>query len=213
MYKRQVQDVGPGINTSPEIPPTADLVGDELIEFDGNCLECEDGVVAEAGCDCGGAGCDHCGIAGRSLVSENIGSRAASLGKGVARRTVGAGKNILGGVHGQQAEPRLFTPVRNVLGTLNQGLAGNESVHAVGQLSFLSFARDYRGRGRQLSSGAPNLFANGPSEGNFTGVDLSYGRRRSGGRGWEARYIGFDPAQASDVSADPTLVWLSLIHI
>ena len=33
-----VQDVGPGINTSPEIPPTADLVGDELIEFDGNCL-------------------------------------------------------------------------------------------------------------------------------------------------------------------------------
>lgn len=105
-------------------------------------------------------------------------------------------------------QPQLWTPVRNILGGANNRLAGNGAVHAVGQLTFLSFSRDYRGRGRQLSSGVPNLFANGPDEGDFTGVDINYGRRRYDGRGWEMRYIGFDPSSATDVSGGgPALVW------
>ena len=105
--------------------------------------------------------------------------------------------------------PHLKTPVRNFLGGVNAGLTPNHNgVHAVGQLTFLSLSRDYRGRGRQLSSGGPNLFANGPDEGDFTGVDISYGRRRVGGKGWEMRYIGFNPDAATDfATSGPTLVW------
>ena len=101
------------------------------------------------------------------------------------------------------------TPVRNILGGLNTRLGGGDgSVHATGQLNFVSFSRDYRGNGRQLSNGIPNLFANGPDEGDFFGVDFNYGRRRSDGKGWEFRFIGFDPDAASDVAgSDPELVW------
>ena len=220
------------VDASPAIPQTAELVGDELIEFDGDCLECEsaqgqvpmesvEGEVYETygsesasvgHCGCGIVGCTACarhasGPLRNSIVSENIGSRTVAVGKNVVSKTLGAGKNFLGTVHTQRGNPHVVTPVRNVLGTINNRLAGNESVYAVGQLSFLSFSRDYRGRGRQLTSGAPNLFANGPDEGDFTGVDLNYGRRRAGGSGWEARYIGFSPDQASDVSGSSTLVW------
>lgn len=106
-------------------------------------------------------------------------------------------------------EANLRTPVRNILSGVNTRLTPtDESVHAVGQLTLLSLSRDYRGRGRTLSSGVPNLLANGPDEGDFTGVDLSYGRRRGGGQGWEIRYLGFNPDQATDISASsPTLVY------
>jgi hypothetical protein len=104
--------------------------------------------------------------------------------------------------------PQLFTPVRNILGGFSSRLAGNESVHAVGQLTLLSLGRDYRGKGRLLTNGGPNLLAIGPDEGDFTGVDISYGRRRAGGKGWEMRYIGFAPESATDVSSGaPFLVW------
>ncbi|QEG21099.1 BBP7 family outer membrane beta-barrel protein [Mariniblastus fucicola] len=109
----------------------------------------------------------------------------------------------------ENGAPELITPVRNILGGVNSRLStGDPSVHAVGQLTFLSLGRDYRGKGRLLSNGGPNLLANGPDEGDFTGVDINYGRRRSGGRGWEMRYIGFDPGSTTDVtSGDPTLAW------
>ena len=113
------------------------------------------------------------------------------------------------GLEGYPGAANLRTPVRNILSGVNSHLTPNDGgVHAVGQLTLLSLSRDYRGRGRTLSSGVPNLLANGPDEGDFTGVDLSYGRRRSGGQGWELRYLGFNPDQATDISASgPTLVY------
>ena len=220
------------VDASPAIPQTAELVGDELIEFDGDCLECEsaqgqvpmesvEGEVYETygsesasvgHCGCGIVGCAACarhaaGPRRNSIVSENIGSRTVAAGKNVVSKTLGAGRNVLGTIHTQRGNPHVVTPVRNVLGGISQRLAGNEEVYAVGQLSFLSFSRDYRGRGRQLTFGVPNLFANGPDEGDFFGVDVSYGRRRAGGTGWEARYIGFNPDSASDFSGQSTLVY------
>lgn len=106
------------------------------------------------------------------------------------------------------AGSQLGTPVRNLLRGTHSRLGGNGGVNAVGQLTFLSLSRDYRGKGRVLSNGAPNLLANGPDEGFFTGVDISYGQRQAGGKGWEMRYIGFNPDQATDVAgSNPTLVW------
>lgn len=103
--------------------------------------------------------------------------------------------------------PPLKTPVRNLLRGTHSWLGG-DGVNAVGQLTFLSLSRDYRGNGRTLSNGAPNLSANGPDEGTFTGVDISYGQRRAGGQGWEMRYFGFNPGQETDVAgSSPTLVW------
>lgn len=100
------------------------------------------------------------------------------------------------------------TPVRDALGGVSSILGGDQSVRATGQLTFLSLSRDYRGKGRILSNGVPNLLANGPDEGAFTGVDINYGRRSSNGRGWEMRFFGFDPGSASDVAgSNPSLAW------
>ena len=103
---------------------------------------------------------------------------------------------------------RWRTPVRNILGTALFRLKGDDGVNAVGHFSLLSLARDYRGDGRALSSGIPNLFANGPDEGDFTGFDIGYGRRRKGGKGWELRFLSFNPDEAVDIAgSSPTLVW------
>jgi len=224
----------PTYSDSPVIPETPEVNSDELIEFDSECLDCQEaiagfppegatvgeGLVEGAPVEGFPVAAGLSGLAaintaprlgaGASIVQENIGSGAGPLRNAVGR-TVAAGKNAVAkasiNTRPSLGHERVHTPVRNVLGSVSNRLAGDETVHAVGQLSFLSFSRNYGDRGRQLSAGTPNLFANGPDEGNFSGVDISYGQRRSGGRGWEARYIGFNPQEASDVSAFPTLVF------
>ena len=194
------ESTDPVYSDSPVIPETPEVINDELIEFESDCLECQEVPASPASAVIGSGG-----------AVAAVGARAANL-KGAVGRTVAAGRNVVGKarLNTQQAilgHERINTPVRNVWGAFSNRLAGGESVNGIGQLSFLSFSRDYRGNGRQLSSGTPNLFANGPDEGTFSGVDISYGQRRSGGRGWEARYIGFNPQEARDVSAFPTLTF------
>jgi len=165
----------------------------------------------------GNAGAAFAPGAGRGRVL--FGKGRSLFGKG--RATVANGKSALanrgaglanggaafGRANGAVVQPG-FTPVRNILRGVGSRLGQNTEVNSVGQLTFLSFGRDYRGRGRQLSRGVPNLFANGPNENEFTGVDLSYGQRRAGGRGWEMRYIGFNPDRATDIAGSgPQLVW------
>ena len=175
------------------------------------------GEIVEDACESGS--CDE-QVASRSIINDHYASpfKQPKLGANLLNRTVEASKNVVSKGHsivsnakiGQPnvlGRQRVYTPVRSVLGKFNRGLAGNEAVHAVGQLTFLSFARDYRNRGRQLSQGVPSLFSNGPDEGYFTGVDVNYGRRRGGGKGWEMRYIGFNPEAATDVSGNVNLTW------
>ena len=143
--------------------------------------------------------------------SPSLGTGRARAALGQARAAVGQVGAAVGqrtGLNENAVVQPGFTPVRNILRGVGSRLGANTSVNSIGQLTFLSFGRDYRTRGRQLSRGIPNLFANGPDENEFTGVDFSYGQRRAGGRGWEWRFIGFNPGRATDVAgASPQLVW------
>ncbi len=147
---------------------------------------------------------------GRSIIANDIANQAAIESAATMDNfKVGDFPSGESGVVRSQLGP---TPLRNILGGVSSRLAGDETVHATGQLTFLSFGRDYRGKGRSLSNGVPNLSANGPDEGDFTGVDINYGRRRSGGKGWEMRFMGFDPDAATDVSGSgPSLAWGGIV--
>ena len=133
---------------------------------------------ASLGGNIGANGATGAAIANAGRTALGTGKAVFGKGRSVAGKGLAAAGKTAAFFQGANCGAK-HTPVRNVLNGVSSRLGANKAVNSIGSLTFLSFSRNYRERGRQLSQGGPNLFANGPDELDFTGVDISYGQRLS----------------------------------